>query len=51
VSEQGDSRGTKFEQASSRLDEGLKSCRSIVVNYRAMLKAAQARSKQSARQE
>ena len=28
---------TEFEQASSRLDQGLKSCRSVLKNYRAML--------------
>lgn len=29
----------KFEEASAQLDEGLKSCRTVVRNYRAMLGA------------
>jgi hypothetical protein len=28
---------TEFEQASSQLDQGLKSCRSVLNNYRAIL--------------
>jgi hypothetical protein len=34
-------READFERASSLLDKGLKSCRAVVANYRAMLRAEQ----------
>jgi len=37
VSKDPDPRQAGFEEASSSLDEGLKSCRSVVRNYRAIL--------------
>jgi hypothetical protein len=33
----GEGPDTEFEQASSQLDQGLKSCRSVLNNYRAIL--------------
>jgi hypothetical protein len=37
VSKDLDPRQAGFEEASSNLDEGLKSCRSVLRNYRAIL--------------
>jgi hypothetical protein len=36
-----DQREANFEDASSRLNDGLKSCRSVVENYRVMLNVPQ----------
>ena len=41
VSEAEDTPDEQFEQAAVKLDQGLKSCRTVVANYRSMLADAQ----------
>ena len=47
MSDAKDSGKAAFEEASTRLDEGLKTCRAVVENYRSMLTFDQQSSRQS----